>query len=271
MAAHEFTCLLIESSRSKAYLQKLMAAGLAPAHVLLFRKEKRGAIPAKDEAPASMSMAVDMAFRKRKYMLYDTSLRSSSLAAPLEAAHPSYADFNPDESVFSTIEKHALPYTIVSAADINTSEMIDAVASLPYKYIVFGGGGILRRPLFETGKMFIHCHPGFLPDVRGSHCIEWSILTRGNCAVSAFIMNERIDGGEIILRREFPSPCKENSMVTPLYSAHIRSEVLVEVMKIFTVTGEFKTIGQGPKEGRTFYKMHPALSGLAMRKLEPCT
>ena len=49
---------------------------------------------------------------------------------------------------------------------------------------------------FDFG--LINFHPGFLPDVKGSHSSFWSIYTKKNIGCSMHFMNNKIDSGKII-------------------------------------------------------------------------
>ena len=117
------------------------------------------------------------------------------------------------------------------------------------------------------GKKFLHCHPGWVPMFRGSHCIEWSVLLSEQCAVTAFFMNETIDGGQVIARRRFDFPQLEHGNIASLYSAHIRSELLVDVLKSYVEHGSFEAENQDMSEGETFFKMHPSLANLVFHRL----
>lgn len=260
MILEDLGCLLIDSLRSRAYLQKMLKNSLAPKCVVFFDKKKKP----KGEAPKGL---IDRAFKERKYFLYDASLKESSLRPGGEAAARKYATFDPDETILETASKHGIPAIAVSAPDINDPAVMDALKGTGPTYFVFGGGGILKKDILGMGKKFIHIHPGWVPDFRGSHCVEWSVLLSEGCAVTAFIMNELIDGGEIIAKRRFGFPELENGNIPPLFSPHMRSELLVDILKEYALKGRFEVRTQDMSEGETYYKMHPALANLVFYRL----
>ncbi|MBN1671912.1 MAG: hypothetical protein JXR37_12810 [Kiritimatiellae bacterium] len=177
-----------------------------------------------------------------------------------------YASFDIDEPVLQTLATNGIETLRVRAPSINDERVVRAVRAGAPSYFIFGGGGILRKEMLSTGKRFIHVHPGDLPGFRGSHCIEWAVLERARCAASAIFMSEAIDEGDLIARRRFPRPELENNAIAPLYSAHIRSELLVQVVSRFAKEGRFQAKKQ-PAGGQTYYKMHPALTNLVFHEL----
>ena len=133
--------------------------------------------------------------------------------------------------VHATLDEHHIPFESLAADSLNDSVVVDAVRGLPQRYVLFSGGSILREEILGLGKRFIHIHPGLLPYVRGSMAIEWSILLRGRCAVTAFFMVPGIDEGDVIASREFEPPPLEHGNIPPLFSSHMRSELLVEIVR----------------------------------------
>jgi methionyl-tRNA formyltransferase len=265
MVMKGIACLLIESSRSRAYIQKLVAHGLKPERVVLFKatNRSRGHRSGDDGQTAAL---IDAAFAGRKYFLYDKAMKESSLLEVDALEEVSYETFDNNEPVRETLTKHSIDYAVVEAPSINAPNIIAEVKAMGPDYVVFGGGGILRHEILSQGKKFIHCHPGWLPEFRGSHCIEWSILLSGQCAVTCFVMNEEIDGGAIIAQKKFAPPRLAGG-IPPLYSAHIRSEVLLDVIGRYFETGEFPSVKQNMGEGQTYYKMHPALTNIVFHRL----
>ena len=72
---------------------------------------------------------------------------------------------------------------------------------------LFSGGGILPKSLFKYKDIkLIHIHPGYLPDIKGADGLLWSIKKTKKLGVSAFIMNERLDCGDIIFRQNLNFP-----------------------------------------------------------------
>lgn len=258
MILKKFGCLLIDNPRSKAYIQKLIANSYFPGKIIFVELEKKK--ESHEHSGDHIGVAIDNAFRGRKYFLYSKSQNS---IIPMQDIKPKeYASFDPDKQVLSTLEENGIEYEVVKSASLNGPEVVDAVKRSGMKYILFCGGAIMGKEILSQGSKFIHIHPGYLPDVRGSMAIEWSILLYGKCAATVFFMEEQIDRGDIIYRKYFNPPELEHNSVPPLYSSHIRSEALVETMRNFVATGSFPSITQDRNAGHFYYRMHPALHNI---------
>jgi len=267
MVLEDLGCLLIDNRRSRAYIQKLAAKSLVPGFVICLRLEKRS-VQATGGHPQDVGRAVDQAFENRRYFLYDPSLAGSSLLTGAAARPSRYASFDPDEPVENTLSRYGIRHSVMAVSGINDYEVAEAIREARQGYFVFGGGGMVRGPLFQTGKRFLHVHPGLVPFFRGSHCVEWSVLIGERCGATAFLMNETIDGGDVIASREFDFPELEAGGIPPLYSPHIRSELLVDVVGRYASTGYFEAGKQDMTKGETYYKMHPALANLVFHRLK---
>lgn len=264
MILEDFGCLLTDNLRSRAYLQKLVRNSFIPRLIVSVEfTEKTKENPCTEIV--STEDLIDRTFIGRKYFLYDVKLKKNSL---LNGALSSRSDsFDTTEPIMETIRKNGLKHRAVKVLSINDESVIDVLRGSAPTYFLFGGGGILREPILNIGKRFIHIHPGMVPHFRGSHCIEWSVLLHDRCGATAFFMNTGIDGGDIIAREEFEFPRLENGSLPPAYSSHIRSELLVKIIRDYARTGKFDRCKQDLSKGETYYKMHPALTNLVFHRL----
>ena len=67
---------------------------------------------------------------------------------------------------------------------------------------------------------------------------------------------------------QFNYPELENNNISPLYSSHIRSELLLDVIKDYIKNNSFKTSKQNDYNAKTYYKMHPALTNHVFHTLQ---
>lgn len=150
----------------------------------------------------------------------------------------------------------------------------------PGTAVLFTGGGLLPPSVLAYSNVkFIHVHPGFLPQVKGSDGLLWSTLVRGCPGATCFYMNKAIDGGEIVLARDLPPLALPQafhdlsvedqyrllySFVDPL----LRAALWGEVVKTF---GEdlysMPCRAQEPGQGQTYYFMSDHLRRIAMSRL----
>lgn len=71
--------------------------------------------------------------------------------------------------------------------------------------VVLGGTRVLRGPLLDLPRDgVINCHPGLLPECRGSASPAWSVIHDIPIGATAHFCDSGIDTGELLLRREFP-------------------------------------------------------------------
>ena len=161
---------------------------------------------------------------------------------------------------------------------INEEYLISFLAAeLPEKYIVYCGGGILRKEILNCGKRFIHVHPGKVPSVKGADCFLWSSLVHKRIGMSAFFMNEGIDTGDIIDTKSYSIPNFEidfgqlttiavRQLLINYVDPHYRAEMLGSLFNNIPNPGYWKTTRQYPSEGKTYYFMHDGLLPKAIKK-----
>lgn len=95
----------------------------------------------------------------------------------------------------------------------NSSESIAHLQEWSPDLIIFTSGNILRRQLLEVPRLgVLNVHLALLPEVRGMSSPEWSLLNRIPVGITIHYMDEGIDTGPILDRREFPDAFKCESL-----------------------------------------------------------
>jgi hypothetical protein len=79
-------------------------------------------------------------------------------------------------------------------------------------------------------------------------------------------MADGLDEGDVIATRTFDPPELEFGNIPELYSVHMRSELLLDVIKDYAARGEFRASPQDPNAGVTYHLMHPVLSNAVFWK-----
>jgi len=169
--------------------------------------------------------------------------------------------FNIAESVSTTLKNKGLKYKEFQFVDINNKELIKYIKEKNLDFLIFTGGGILKHEVLSLRTKFIHFHPGIVPYYKGSTCFYYSILKENNCGVTAFIMNEGLDTGDILYQKKFNKP--KHCFVDEIYDPHIRSETLIEVLKKNLISKN-KLKKQESNKGDTYYVIHPVLKHIAI-------
>ena len=217
--------ILTPDSRSKAYLQKLLQNNLVLDEIIFMNNKKKNLDYNPNVIIQSQKNGFDI---------------STSVEAILKSEKLSYKEFD--------------------FVDINHPSLINYLKKSHTDFFIFTGGGILRKKILESGPKFIHFHSGIVPFYRGSTTFYYSILNEKRCGVTAYIMDENLDTGDVILQKYFERPSHE--YIDEVYDAHIRSETLIEVLKRKLIQkGEFHKQNHN---GETYFIIHPVLKHIAI-------
>ncbi|MHC4376537.1 MAG: formyltransferase family protein [Planctomycetota bacterium] len=106
-------------------------------------------------------------------------------------------------SVAELVRAERLPHARVP--DHRKSECLAAVRAVEPELIVLGGTRILRGELLEVAPLgVLNCHPGLLPECRGSASPAWSVIHDLPVGSTCHFCDAGIDTGDLLLRRELP-------------------------------------------------------------------
>lgn len=179
---------------------------------------------------------------------------------------------SPNETIEDTCSHFQVPLTLCpEASSVNSEEVQFILNSLSPSLVLYSGfsGEIVSESTLETAP-FLHCHPGRLPDFRGSTTIYYSILKEYTCHVTAFILNKKIDQGIIVGDRSYPVPPK-NLDLDYTYDNAIRADLMTRVVKLYM--GNSNSFPNTRKqldiaESHDYYIIHPVLKRLAVDKIK---
>ncbi len=133
------------------------------------------------------------------------------------------------------------------------------------KYFVYSGypGEIIKNNKVLKLKKLIHCHPGKLPNYRGSTTIYYSLMKEKNIYCSTIILNKKLDSGKILFKKKYPLP-KKITDIDNVYDNYVRSMNLIHLIK------NFKKIRSTKQKGRKilpYYVIHPLLRSAIFHNL----
>lgn len=170
-----------------------------------------------------------------------------------------------DRSLRAWCRRNGVKY--VSLQDINSPQAIAALNEAAIDAVVYGGGGILRKPFIDAARRrVINPHCGPLPDIRGMNAIEWAILLEKESAITVHYIDEGIDTGAIIRRVGVPVIARE-----PVDSLRARAVVtgIREIVAQLSAPQRAETAAPEalPITGRQCYTMAPVLKELLQYKL----
>ena len=186
------------------------------------------------------------------------------------------------QSMPAILRKMGLKYKSVLVSSINDDKLKACLLNdVTEPYVIFTGGGILKKGMFDTGKKFIHVHPGIVPDIKGSDCFLWGALVRKRIGLSAFFMNMGVDTGDIIKTAEYAVPGfrlnkagKEfrhlPHILINFLDPSYRADVLLDLFRTKPDPASWEWSGQNNSEGKVYYFMHPEVAAKAAEKfLDP--
>lgn len=228
-----------QTPRSQAYLQAMAANTLAPEHVILFGKP----------GAALYGQAVDI---PRSAFIPDLFM-------------PEY-----DETPENTCHRAGWDVQNIEAAHVNDTLIREAVHSRAPRLIIYSGfgGQLVGDALLDSGARFLHLHAGRLPEYRGSTTLYYSLIKERHCAVSACLLEKGIDTGPIVAQRSYAAP-PAGMDIDYVYDSVIRADLLIRVLTAWRDNDGFPPmITQRPRDGETYYVIHPVLKHLAVLALE---
>ena len=122
----------------------------------------------------------------------------------------------PDRPKGRNLERSACPVKaylgarhipILSPEKVNSPESLSALQALtPELIVVVAYGQLLKAPLLALAPLgIINVHGSLLPNYRGAAPIQWAVANGDTVSgVTTMYLNERMDAGDMILKRELP-------------------------------------------------------------------
>lgn len=156
------------------------------------------------------------------------------------------------------------PITNIACSSINDEIVNQTIRALAPTTIIYSGfsGQLVGSNILSMGINILHIHAGLLPDYRGSTTIYYSWLIDNQCGVSAILLDQGIDTGPVIARRQYPPP-PHGINVDHLYDSALRADLLVDVLIHYSKNNEFPKVETG-SDGQTYFVIHPVLKHIAL-------
>jgi len=238
-----YCMLLANNNRSKAYLQSMIEEDLVPTNVLLLQDNKIK-LPEQTDNDSH---------------ILDNSEQESWVFCPVTGIK-----FNEKESLSTTLTKKKVPFKVIASSNPNDTEVTKELKSLEEEHCIYSGPGgvILKSEIFSTRKIFIHAHPGELPNYKGSTTIYYSLLIKQVIDVSVISMSEDLDSGNILHSEtmKFIPGANIDYVIDPC----VRAKALINYLK------NPKNSKPQSSNGNVFYIIHPVLKHLSIIKVNNC-
>jgi hypothetical protein len=114
----EFNIYLLDNARSRAYLQLLLRQNVVPAHRFLL---------------------LSLQPLRLRYVLFPVDKDIPDVRGEVESLSTDTL-FAVKETVFHTLHKHNLSYTLIRNVDLNSAEIVTLSQTLPGRYTIYCGG-----------------------------------------------------------------------------------------------------------------------------------
>ncbi len=168
-----------------------------------------------------------------------------------------------DKTLLNQVKKYNLKNKIFffQSKKLETKKIIKSVLSIKSKYIIFSGynAEIIRNPKILK-KNLIHCHPGLIPNYRGSTVIYYSLLNENKTYSTIFKMTKKIDKGNILFIKKNRYP-KNLYDIEKNYDHIVRSKSIAEFL---FKTKKFKIFNPKNKKNNMYYIAHPIIRDIVV-------
>jgi methionyl-tRNA formyltransferase len=238
-----FSMLLVNNNRSKAYLQNLTKSGFIPRKIVVLNDDNTTLV---------------------EHTENDRIMSSNTSQKFIRTLNDLNIEFDEKEHILKTIDKYKIDFSVVDSLNINSSDVLNEVKKIDEDCIVYSGpgGAILKKEILSLDKKIIHVHPGCLPKFKGSTTVYYSMYYNSTVGCSVIIFEEGIDEGPILYQNSYKITEKNidfDYTLDPL----IRAKALIEFFKI----GNFNPCKQKEYvDSSTFYVIHPLLKHMSILK-----
>jgi phenylacetate-CoA ligase len=160
-----------------------------------------------------------------------------------------------------------LKFTVLRSRDVNSKRTEAILKDIHPDVAIQAGVGIIRKRILCIPTFgIINAHMALLPKYRGMNVLEWSLLCKDPVGVTAHLIDEGIDTGDILLEEKIILDKGDTIDALRAKAERLSVELLAEsVCKI--KDGSIKRIKQIEGQGEQYFVMHPRLKDLVEYKL----
>ena len=95
---------------------------------------------------------------------------------------------------------------VIAVRDLMDPMTIAVIRERRPDLLVLGGAPIINAELIESARLgVVNAHIALAPEVRGMDAVEWSLIEGVPTGVTVMLVDEGIDTGPVLLRREVPA------------------------------------------------------------------
>ncbi len=146
---------------------------------------------------------------------------------------------------------------VLQPTNLKSEDFLTELAALNANLQIVVAFRMLPKAVWQMPKLgTFNLHASLLPDYRGAAPINWAIINgEEKTGVSTFFIDEKIDTGAIILKRE--TDITETETAGELHDRlmYLGAETVVETLKLIE-NNQVKTAIQPAEETKTAYKLN---------------
>lgn len=149
---------------------------------------------------------------------------------------------------------------VFAPASVNTAESLDRIqAARPDVIVVVAYGQLLKKALLAIPPLgCVNVHGSLLPKYRGAAPIQWAIANGETVTgVTTMFINERMDAGDMIQRREVPVVPEDTGGTLGETLARVGADLLRETLDLLAA-GKAPRISQRDSEATYAPKLSKA-------------
>lgn len=141
---------------------------------------------------------------------------------------------------------------IYSVANHNNVDCENILKSQELDLVVLGGTRIIKNNILSIGKMgTLNCHPGLLPELRGSSSSGWALYNDLPQGATAHFIDPGIDTGDILIKQQLPVTREDTFESINYKLAKLAGDLMAKaVTQVFE--GTEKRTPQDPSIGTTY-------------------
>ncbi|WP_273763244.1 formyltransferase family protein [Aeromonas hydrophila] len=220
--------------RSSVYVQTLAQAGIVPDAILIYGKRK-------------------------------SDIQSTRKLQNVTV--PGLVGVDPCLDLVDCLEELGWTYQECLSESLSDIDLLASLAAQTPDLVVYSGygGQLVPKQLLQCVP-FLHIHSGWLPDYRGSTTLYYQIIEQGVCAASALLLDEFIDTGPILARKQYPLP-PPSVDVDYLYDNMIRADLLVIVLTQWQAGLPWSLISH-QTDSPPYFIIHPLLKHMALLAID---
>jgi methionyl-tRNA formyltransferase len=158
--------------------------------------------------------------------------------------------------------------SVLQVTDFNDPAAVAALEALGADLSVYAGGrDLLCEGVLAASRLgCLGGHYGPLPEIRGMGTVEWSVLKDRPVVVAIQRLSRGVDTGEIVLQA--PVALRPDDTFTTIRErCYFWTKVMLALATRAVLSESIVPAPQRLEDGRQYYRLHPDVLQLAVRKL----